>query len=224
VPITCCRAKNITNRPRINEDPKDAMLREFQEEIMRLKAALAVGSSANSTICCRVCMSHTHASCHSCNGDGYANDESMHCFASLCMHSTITVLVLVACRRLRLGDCLAGLTALLRGWCRCGAHAQRQPGRIEAWAGAVILTAATGHSGTRQQHCSWLTSTEPFASHSSFSNVQAHLVLHDTLARIVACKVLFKAYTCVANTPSGISPSTSMSVSAGAQATCTPGA
>jgi kinesin family protein 3/17 len=36
------RAKNITNKPRINEDPKDAMLREFQEEIMRLKAALAV--------------------------------------------------------------------------------------------------------------------------------------------------------------------------------------
>ena len=36
------RAKNITNKPRINEDPKDAMLREFQEEILRLKAALAV--------------------------------------------------------------------------------------------------------------------------------------------------------------------------------------
>jgi hypothetical protein len=37
-----CRAKNITNKPRVNEDPKDAMLREFQDEIMRLKAALAV--------------------------------------------------------------------------------------------------------------------------------------------------------------------------------------
>lgn len=34
------RAKNIKNKPRINEDPKDAMLREFQEEIMRLKALL----------------------------------------------------------------------------------------------------------------------------------------------------------------------------------------
>eukprot|EP00899_Mesostigma_viride_P027813 jgi/Mesvir1/8216/Mv12506-RA.2 len=34
------RAKNIKNKPRINEDPKDAMLREFQEEIARLKAAL----------------------------------------------------------------------------------------------------------------------------------------------------------------------------------------
>lgn len=36
------RAKNITNKPRINEDPKDAMLREFQGEIMRLKRELEV--------------------------------------------------------------------------------------------------------------------------------------------------------------------------------------
>ena len=34
------RAKNIKNKPKINEDPKDAMLREFQEEIARLKSAL----------------------------------------------------------------------------------------------------------------------------------------------------------------------------------------
>mmetsp|Transcript_30808 Transcript_30808/g.87134 ORF Transcript_30808/g.87134 Transcript_30808/m.87134 type:complete len:456 (-) Transcript_30808:81-1448(-) len=34
------RAKNIKNKPRINEDPKDAMLREFQDEIKRLKAEL----------------------------------------------------------------------------------------------------------------------------------------------------------------------------------------
>jgi len=34
------RAKNIKNKPRINEDPKDAMLREFQEEIAKLKAML----------------------------------------------------------------------------------------------------------------------------------------------------------------------------------------
>jgi len=34
------RAKNIKNKPKINEDPKDAMLREFQEEIARLKAKL----------------------------------------------------------------------------------------------------------------------------------------------------------------------------------------
>ncbi len=35
------RAKNIKNKPRINEDPKDALLREFQEEIARLKAKLS---------------------------------------------------------------------------------------------------------------------------------------------------------------------------------------
>ncbi|XP_053706202.1 kinesin-like protein KIF3B [Synchiropus splendidus] len=34
------RAKNIKNKPRINEDPKEALLREFQEEIARLKAQL----------------------------------------------------------------------------------------------------------------------------------------------------------------------------------------
>jgi kinesin family protein 3/17 len=34
------RAKNIKNKPRINEDPKDALLREFQQEIARLKAQI----------------------------------------------------------------------------------------------------------------------------------------------------------------------------------------
>ena len=34
------RAKNIQNKPRINEDPKDALLREYQEEIMKLKEQL----------------------------------------------------------------------------------------------------------------------------------------------------------------------------------------
>ncbi|TRY66924.1 hypothetical protein TCAL_08038 [Tigriopus californicus] len=34
------RAKNIKNKPRVNEDPKDALLREFQDEIARLKAKL----------------------------------------------------------------------------------------------------------------------------------------------------------------------------------------
>ena len=34
------RAKHIENKPRINEDPKDTMIREFQEEILRLKAEL----------------------------------------------------------------------------------------------------------------------------------------------------------------------------------------
>jgi len=34
------RAKNIQNKPRINEDPKDAMIREFHDEISRLRAEL----------------------------------------------------------------------------------------------------------------------------------------------------------------------------------------
>ena len=34
------RAKNIKNKPKINEDPKDALLREYQEEILKLKAML----------------------------------------------------------------------------------------------------------------------------------------------------------------------------------------
>ncbi|KAK4878464.1 hypothetical protein RN001_010970 [Aquatica leii] len=34
------RAKNIHNKPRINEDPKDAMLRQYQEEIVHLRNLL----------------------------------------------------------------------------------------------------------------------------------------------------------------------------------------
>ncbi|KAI5749788.1 hypothetical protein M8J76_010202 [Diaphorina citri] len=34
------RAKNIKNQPRVNEDPKEALLREYQEEIQRLKNLL----------------------------------------------------------------------------------------------------------------------------------------------------------------------------------------
>ncbi|XP_033638338.1 kinesin-like protein KIF17 [Asterias rubens] len=34
------RAKNIKNKPKINEDPKDALLRQYQEEINNLKAML----------------------------------------------------------------------------------------------------------------------------------------------------------------------------------------
>lgn len=39
------RAKNISNKPKINEDPKDAMLREYQAEITRLKQQLEMGGS-----------------------------------------------------------------------------------------------------------------------------------------------------------------------------------
>jgi len=34
------RAKNIKNKPKVNEDPKDALLKEYSEEIKRLKAML----------------------------------------------------------------------------------------------------------------------------------------------------------------------------------------
>merc|ERR1719453_2795555 len=34
------RAKSIKNKPRVNEDPKDAMIRDFQDEILRLKQQL----------------------------------------------------------------------------------------------------------------------------------------------------------------------------------------
>lgn len=39
------RAKNIKNKPKINEDPKDAMLREYKEEIERLRKMLAEQAS-----------------------------------------------------------------------------------------------------------------------------------------------------------------------------------
>lgn len=49
------RAKNITNKPKINEDPKDAMLREYQNEINMLRKMLeksggSVGESVDNTI------------------------------------------------------------------------------------------------------------------------------------------------------------------------------
>ena len=40
------RAKLIKNKPRINEDPKDALIREYLQEIRRLKEALEKGGGA----------------------------------------------------------------------------------------------------------------------------------------------------------------------------------
>lgn len=34
------RAKNIKNKPKVNEDPKDAMLKEYADEIKKLKELL----------------------------------------------------------------------------------------------------------------------------------------------------------------------------------------
>ncbi|XP_050930230.1 kinesin-like protein KIF17 isoform X3 [Lates calcarifer] len=46
------RAKSIQNRPRINEDPKDALLREYQEEIKKLRALISgqLGTANLSTL------------------------------------------------------------------------------------------------------------------------------------------------------------------------------
>merc|ERR1719309_1310793 len=39
------RAKNIKNKPTINEDPKDALLRQYQDEIRKLKRMLRSNQS-----------------------------------------------------------------------------------------------------------------------------------------------------------------------------------
>ena len=44
------RAKNIKNRPVINEDPKDTKLREYQEEIARLKERLGAMPTSSSDV------------------------------------------------------------------------------------------------------------------------------------------------------------------------------
>ena len=40
------RAKNIKNRAKINEDPKDALLRQFQKELEDLRKQLAEGGGS----------------------------------------------------------------------------------------------------------------------------------------------------------------------------------
>eukprot|EP00501_MAST-03F_sp_TOSAG23-6_P002409 GSMAST32.ASY1.ANO1.2518.1 assembled CDS len=42
------RAKNIKNKPKINEDPKDAMLREFQDEIIKLRKEIEMAGGGSS--------------------------------------------------------------------------------------------------------------------------------------------------------------------------------
>ena len=34
------RAKNIKNKPRVNQDPKDALLKQYEEEIQKLRAII----------------------------------------------------------------------------------------------------------------------------------------------------------------------------------------
>ena len=54
------RAKNIKNKPKINEDPKDAMLREYQEEITKLKQLLDQKEPGEGKI-----VKHKYLACHS---------------------------------------------------------------------------------------------------------------------------------------------------------------
>ena len=44
------RAKSIKNKPKINEDPKDALIRQFQEEILKLKELLAKNALPQTTL------------------------------------------------------------------------------------------------------------------------------------------------------------------------------
>ena len=55
------RAKNIKNKPKINEDPKDAMLREYQEEIEKLKTLLEnQGPDAGKMLKNKISFSSSH--------------------------------------------------------------------------------------------------------------------------------------------------------------------
>ena len=40
------RAKNIKNAPKVNEDPKDAMIKKYKDGLERLKAALAKANNS----------------------------------------------------------------------------------------------------------------------------------------------------------------------------------
>ncbi|KAM3877748.1 kinesin-like protein KIF17 [Diretmus argenteus] len=57
------RAKSIQNRPRINEDPKDALLREYQEEIKKLRALISgqLGAANLSSLLAGQLSSDSHA-------------------------------------------------------------------------------------------------------------------------------------------------------------------
>lgn len=50
------RAKNIKNKPKINEDPKDALLREYQDEITILKQVLTGKLQMTPDIIGNVCV------------------------------------------------------------------------------------------------------------------------------------------------------------------------
>ena len=55
------RAKNIKNRAKINEDPKDALLRQFQKELEDLRKQLAEGGGSST---CKNVFIQTLACCY----------------------------------------------------------------------------------------------------------------------------------------------------------------
>lgn len=63
------RAKSIQNRPRINEDPKEALLREYQEEIRKLRALLS-GQMASADISRKYKIFWFFILCIALNADG----------------------------------------------------------------------------------------------------------------------------------------------------------
>ena len=68
------RAKNIKNKPKINEDPKDTMLREYKEEIERLRQLLAQSGLGSADGAAMPSMPTIRESIR--NGDELANELS----------------------------------------------------------------------------------------------------------------------------------------------------
>lgn len=60
------RAKNIKNKARINEDPKDALLRQFQKEIEELKRKLEEGNFSQSLLQLRLLLTTAFTSKTTC--------------------------------------------------------------------------------------------------------------------------------------------------------------
>ena len=68
------RAKNIKNKPKINEDPKDTMLREYKEEIERLRQLLTQSGLGSADGAAMPSMPTIRESIR--NGDDLANELS----------------------------------------------------------------------------------------------------------------------------------------------------
>lgn len=75
------RAKCIKNKPKINEDPKDALLREYENEIKQLKAALAElqkGGNGNNSAAMLAKMTANFQQAERNGGMGESVDDVIH--------------------------------------------------------------------------------------------------------------------------------------------------